>query len=188
MNNISLTAIRNFALAFSLALLLYPTSLLAQQSGPRGNQIVDAPSELMAVLPSAPDPTPENWSSSNAEAYVGAAAPIMPFVAPEKEARPHRFWDRENRTLFALTAAGAAADFCVTRANLANGGKELNPVTRIFSGSTPALAANFALGTASVVGISYMFHKTGHHRLERLTSVINIGSSAGAVAYGLAHR
>ena len=58
----------------------------------------------------------------------------------------------------------------------------------MFSGSTAGLAANFALETASTIGISYLFHKTGHHKLERITSFVNIGNSAGAVAYRLAHR
>ena len=82
----------------------------------------------------------------------------------------------------------AAADFCTTRANLASGGKELNPVVRVFSGSTPVLAGYFALETASTIGVSYMFHKTGHHKLERMTSFVSIGTSAGAVEYGLTHR
>jgi hypothetical protein len=38
------------------------------------------------------------------------------------------------------------------------------------------------------MGVSYLFHKTGHHTLERLTSIVNIGESAGAVAYGQSHR
>lgn len=100
----------------------------------------------------------------------------------------HRFWDRENSILFAAAGAAATADFFTTRANLASGGRELNPVTRVLSGSTPGLAANFVLETSGVMAISYMFHKTGHHTLERLTSVVNIGASAGAVAYGQAHR
>ena len=82
----------------------------------------------------------------------------------------------------------ATADFFVTRANLRTGGKELNPITRVFSGSTPALAANFALETSGVIGLSYVFHKTGHHRLERATALVNLGGSTGAVAYGLTHR
>lgn len=85
-------------------------------------------------------------------------------------------------------AAFSAADFCVTRANLANGGRELNPVTRILSGSTPGLAVNFSLETGSVIGASYLFHKTGHHKLERIVSVANIGGSVAAVAFGLTHR
>jgi|SRR5580704_2517736 hypothetical protein len=100
----------------------------------------------------------------------------------------HRFWDRENKLLFATAAAGAAADFAVTHANLQNGGRELNPVTRLFTGSTAGLAMNFVGETAGVVGVGYVFHKKGHHKLERLTPLVNFGASAVAVGYGLAHR
>ena len=189
MDKISSSAVRISALLLSL--LLSPWSLNAQQSGLNraSNQTAPKPVEIASALPSAPEPVgAEGWSSSRAEAYISAAAPVMPFVAPQRGRESHRFWDRENRALFALTAGAAAADFCVTRANLASGGKELNPVTRIFSGSTPGLAANFALETGGVIGISYMFHKTGHHKLERLTSVINTSASLGAVSFGLAHR
>lgn len=82
----------------------------------------------------------------------------------------------------------SAADFAATRSNLQSGGKELNPVTRVFSGSTVGLAANFAGETAAVIGLSYLFHRTGHHKLERITSMLNAGVSAGAVSYDLSHR
>ncbi|MGB7583230.1 MAG: hypothetical protein WBM11_00195, partial [Terriglobales bacterium] len=85
-------------------------------------------------------------------------------------------------------AAFSAADFVVTRDNLSHGGRELNPLTRPFTGSTAALAANFAGETAGVIGVSYMFHRTGHHKLERLAPLVNFGMSAFAVSYGLAHR
>jgi hypothetical protein len=107
---------------------------------------------------------------------------------PDLPEATHRFWDRDNRILFATVGAMSTADFFVTRANLARGGPELNPVTRVFSGSTAGLALNFAGETAGSIGISYLFHKTGHHKLERITSLVNIGSSAGAIGYGLAHR
>ena len=100
----------------------------------------------------------------------------------------HRFWDKQNVALFAASAALSAADFTVTHANLQNGGRELNPIVRIFGRSTAGLAANFVGETAGGVGLSYFFHKTGHHKLERIVSFVNIGSSAGAVSYGLAHR
>jgi hypothetical protein len=116
-----------------------------------------------------------------------------PFVTPQSViAAPgetsHRFWDRENTILFSAVGAAATADFFTTRANLASGGRELNPLTRVFTSSTPLLAANFGLETAGVIGLSYMWHKTGHHKLERLTSLLDIGGSAGAVTYGLTHR
>lgn len=100
----------------------------------------------------------------------------------------HGFWDRQNRTLFAMNAALAGADFATTRRNLNHNGTELNPVTRLLSGSTPGLAANFAMETGGVIGVSFLFHKTGHHKLERMTSYVNLSASAFAVSYGLAHR
>jgi hypothetical protein len=100
----------------------------------------------------------------------------------------HRFLDGKNRFLFSTVAMFSGADFAVTHMNLANGGRELNPMVRPFSGSTGALAVNFAGQTAGVVAVSYLLHKSGHHRLERMVPVANIASSAFAVAYGLSHR
>jgi len=120
-----------------------------------------------------------------APAPMVKALPSNPVrLAPEE----HKFWDKENTALFATVAGFSAADFAVTRDNLSHGGRELNPLTRPFTGSTAALAANFAGETAGVIGISYMFHKTGHHKLERLTPMVNFAASAFAVSYGLAHR
>jgi hypothetical protein len=115
--------------------------------------------------------------------FVSTSQPISLPEAPR-----HRFWDRENSVLFATNAAFSAADFFVTRANLKNGGQELNPITRVFAGGTAGLALNFAGESAGVVGVSYFLHKTGHHKLERLVSMLNIGSSAAAVSFDLAHR
>ena len=100
----------------------------------------------------------------------------------------HKFWDRENKVLFFTAAALNGADFAITHSNLQSGGRELNPIVRVFGRSTPGLAFNFAGETAGVVSVSYFFHKTGHHKLERWVSIINIGSSASAVSYGLAQR
>jgi len=125
-------------------------------------------------LPDAPAPSVEAASSAVA--------------APVSEISQHKFWDRENWALFATSAALSGADFAVTRANLQSGGRELNPVVRVFGRSTPGLAVNFAGETAGVIGLSYLFHKTGHHKMERVVSMVNIGVSAGAVSYGLAHR
>jgi hypothetical protein len=111
---------------------------------------------------------------------------VEPVTLPE--APSHRFWDRENTFLFATSAAFSTADFFVTRNNLRNGGQELNPVTRVFSGSTAGLAVNFAGEAVGVVAVSYIFHKTGHHKLERAVSLLNIGSSASAVTFDVLQR
>jgi len=118
-----------------------------------------------------------------------SAAPVSPFVsAPTLSDHSHKFWDKQNKVLFIASAAMNGADFAVTRSNLQSGGTELNPMVRVFGRSTAGLAVNFVGETVGVVGLGYFFHKTGHHKLERLVSVVNIGSSAGAVTYGLTHR
>jgi hypothetical protein len=111
-----------------------------------------------------------------------------PVNMPASRSDQHRFWDKQNCALFVAAAALNTADFAVTRANLLSGGHELNPVVRLFGRSTPGRAMNFIGETAGVISLSYFFHKTGHHKLERAVSLIKIGSSAGAVGYGLAHR
>ena len=128
-------------------------------------------------------PPPMNSSSVEPMPVVAAVQPSTPF-----EMTSHHFWDRENSVLFATSAAFTTADFFVTRANLQNGGQELNPVTRVFGRSTAGLAVNFVGESVGVVGVSYILHKMGHHKLERAVSMLNIGSSAAAVSFDLAHR
>jgi len=100
----------------------------------------------------------------------------------------HRFWDRENSLLFATSIAFSTADFVVTRDNLRSGGHEINPVVSVFGHSSAGLAMNFAGENLGVVGLSYFFHKTGHHRMERAVSMLNIGASGAAVTFGMANR
>lgn len=127
-------------------------------------------------LPEVPTPIP---AVEHASAFVSLPQPMT---------SEHKFWDRENKVLFFAAAALNGADFAITRSNLQGGGRELNPVVRIFGRSTAGLAVNFAGETAGVLSVSYFFHKTGHHKLERWVSLANISSSAGAVGYDLAHR
>jgi len=132
----------------------------------------------------------QSWAMLDSEAMELPPAAVTvagPRVLPEAPSQ-HKFWDKQNRILFSAVATSNIADFAVTHANLQNGGRELNPVTRILSGSTAGLAVNFAGETAGVIGLSYFFHKTGHHRLERVVPLVNFGASAVAVTYGLTHR
>lgn len=135
-----------------------------------------AQATLAAIYPDAPG------------SLIEPSVVPVPTPAPTARAEHHRFWDKQNLALFAATAALNGADFAVTRANLQSGGQEMNPVVRVFGQSTPALAMNFIGETAGVMSLSYFFHKTGHHRLERAVSVVDLAGSAGAVSYGFAHR
>ena|SRR5277367_4186864 len=161
--------------------LAQTTSVAILNDGPLAPAPVDS-------APANPAPATSGPAAS-APFASGAMTPVPALAAPLPEApSQHKFWDNENRALFATVAALSAADFALTRSILQNGGKELNPVTRLFSGNTAALAANFAGETAGIIGLSYVFHKTGHHQLERITPMLNIGASSFAVVYDLNHR
>jgi hypothetical protein len=128
------------------------------------------------LLPDTPQPA--------SDAVQPATMPAPPNIAIAE----HKFWDKENIALFAASAAMSAADFTVTRQNLQSGGRELNPIVRIYGRSTAGLALNFSSETLGGIGLSYIFHRSGHHRLERAVSMFNIGTSIGAVTYSATHR
>jgi hypothetical protein len=134
----------------------------------------------LLLLPDAP-------AASTVQPAVQPAFSLIN-AAPSKIDQNHKFWDKQNYALFAASAALSAADFVVTRSNLQNGGREMNPVVRIFGNSTTGLAVNFIGENVGVMSVSYFFHKTGHHKLERAVSMVNMGASSGAVAYSLTHR
>lgn len=152
-----------FSLAILAATALFCPSVLAQ--GP---------------LPDAPVPAAQPATVQPAVAEA--------FEVPAPYSKEHRFWDKKNSVLFAISAAFSGADFAVTRSNLQSGGHELNPVVRAMGTSTPALAANFVGENMGMIGLSYYLHRAGHHKLERVVSLVNISASAGAVSFGLAHR
>jgi hypothetical protein len=93
----------------------------------------------------------------------------------------HRFWDRENDWLFAGVAAGRALDYASTL-NLRRRGIDEIFLTNSIVDNHPLFAGIEAAATAASIGVSYLFHRTGHHRLERWTSAIHIGIAVGGAA------
>jgi hypothetical protein len=90
----------------------------------------------------------------------------------------HRFWDRENDWLFAGVGAGRALDYASTLNLRRRGIDEVFLTNSIVDNH--ALFAGIEVGaTAASIGVSYLFHRTGHHRLERWTSAIHAGIGIG---------
>ena len=110
-------------------------------------------------------------------------------VAQRSPEAPHKFWDRKNQALFVIHAGVEGTDFAITHDNLANGGHETNPLGRsLCESGTPGQVTFFAARTLGALGISYLFHVTNHHRLERVTTMFMISDSAYGMAYSFAHR
>ena len=122
-------------------------------------------------------------------AALGSSASIPAEIEPTVPPNPpmHAFWDHENILLFSGIAVVRGMDYASTRNFQARGRQEILLPDAVVDNSA-GFASLEAAGAMTSVGISYIFHRTGHHKLERMTSFVNIGTSASAVGYSLSHR
>jgi hypothetical protein len=111
-------------------------------------------------------------------------APVLPSAAqpPAPDPPPsHRFWDRENALLFSGVAVFRGLDYASTRNMQARGREEILLPDDVVNNSA-GFAGLEAAGAMTSVGLSYLFHRTGHHKLERWLSIGHIGITAFGVA------
>src|SRR5262249_55242490 len=103
-----------------------------------------------------------------------------PIEAPSTtavSAPEHRFWDRTNILLFSGIAVVRGMDYASTRNFQARGRQEIL-LPDVVVNNSAGFAALEAAGTMTSVGISYIFHRTHHHKLERWMSIGHIGVTA----------
>src|SRR5450631_3196851 len=148
------------AIAGTFFLLAATCALQAQQQPVEGRD------------PNAPA-TPQSVGAATPADKDKTAKPVSP-VAPGV----HRFWDRENDLLFAAVGAGRALDYASTL-NLRSRGINEAFLTNSIVDNYALFAGIEVAATATSIGVSYLFHRTGHHRLERWTSAIHAGVAVG---------
>ena len=90
---------------------------------------------------------------------------------------PHRFWDKENDWLFAGVGAFRTLDYFSTL-NMRRRGRQEILLTNDVVDNHAAFATVEAATAGSSIGASYLFHRYGHHKLERWTSFVHIGVAA----------
>jgi hypothetical protein len=152
------------AMAGGIFLLLATSVIHAQQP----------PDETKdSSLPAAPKPA-DSAATADQTNTTAAPAKVPPTIAPLQ----HRFWDRENDWLFAAVGAGRALDYASTL-NLRHRGIDEAFLTNSIVDNHPLFAGIEVAATAASVGVSYIFHRTHHHRLERWTSAIHAGVAVG---------
>jgi hypothetical protein len=101
----------------------------------------------------------------------------------------HRFWDNGNKALFLSHAALESVDFGITHRNLSSGGEEMDYLAKpLCEAGTAGQVAFFGGRIAGVLAGSYLFHRMGHHRLERLVPFFASADSSYGVAYSFANR
>ena len=85
------------------------------------------------------------------------------------DAPSHRFFDRQNKTAFMVLGGLVAVDAARTQVMLSTHRyAEANPMARpLVNQGWPGQVAASTIGYGAALGVSYMFHRTGHHRMER---------------------
>ncbi|MGH9393602.1 MAG: hypothetical protein ACRD1E_05485, partial [Terriglobales bacterium] len=97
---------------------------------------------------------------------------------PEAAAAPHRFWlDGWNSPLFAGIAAVQGLDFASTRYFRDRGKNEWLLTNKLVDNRTAFTATEISAAAAGI-GLSYLLHRGGHHRLERW-------AAAGYIVFGM---
>ena len=147
------------ALRIAFLLLAAASVAWAQQPGERTD-------------PDSPGATTQAQASSQISHAVPRANPPR---------TTHRFWDRTNDLWFAGVGASRALDYASTL-NLRHRGLNEILLTNSIVDNHPLFGGIEAAGTAASIGASYLFHRTGHHRLERWTSIIHFGATASGAA------
>lgn len=101
-------------------------------------------------------------------------------VAPAPPRSIHRFWDRTNALWFIGVGASRGFDYASTL-NIRRRDINEDFLTNSIVDNHPLFAGIEAAATGASIGVSYLFHRTRHHRLERWTSIVHFGvATAGA--------
>jgi hypothetical protein len=94
---------------------------------------------------------------------------------------PHAFWNRKNALLFTGVGLARGLDFASTLNMRARGRDEIMLSNWVVD-NRPLFAGVEAAGTGASIGLSYLMHRTGHHKLEHWISVGHItGATFGSV-------
>jgi hypothetical protein len=125
----------------------------------------------IAIWLLTPTPAAAQQPAAPSSDRVAATAPLPD--APSKTP-PHAFWDRTNILLFSGVAVFRGLDYASTRNFLARGRDEILIPDDIVNNSA-AFASLEAAATVTSVGLSYLMHRTGHHKIERWISIGHIG-------------
>jgi len=122
--------------------------------------------------------------ADNPDAGKASQPPISAPVVHQQElskqnpsTAPHHFWDRENLWLFSGIAVTRGMDYASTRNFQARGRQEILLPDDVVDNSA-GFASLEAAGALTSMGISYLFHRTGHHKLERWMSIGHISVTA----------
>jgi hypothetical protein len=124
---------------------------------------------------------PESETQKDAKTAQPPGVPKADKNPENARQQAHRFWDKENDWLFAGVGASRTLDYFSTL-NMRRRGDQEILVTNDLVDDHAAFAVVEAAGTGVSIGASYLFHRYGHHKLERWTSIVHLGLATTGAA------
>jgi hypothetical protein len=112
-------------------------------------------------------------------------ARFNPSGKTKTEAQTHKFWDKENIGLFAGVCGARMLDYASTR-RVRDRGRNEWLLSNWAVDNRPLFVGIELAGTAASIGVSYLFHRTHHHTLERWVSIAHIGVGTGGSIHNYA--
>jgi len=97
--------------------------------------------------------------------------------------RQHSFYDRFAKLELAAAGSLAATDSVITCRFLARGQREMNLPTQSCAGMVGLQLGFYVAGE----GLSFLLHRTGHHKLERLPRLYLGSGNAYGIAFTARH-
>lgn len=105
-----------------------------------------------------------------------SSASVTP-VATNPVIQSHTFWDHKNAWLFGGVAAFRVLDYTSTR-NMRDRGRQEILLSNWVVDNRPLFIGIEAAATGLSIGLSYVMHRTAHHKVERLISIGHISGAA----------
>ena len=129
----------------------------------------------------APSVLAQASGGTKPEAPVAAAPGISGKEKTALKVKTHRFWDKENEWLFAGVGASRTLDYLSTL-NMRRRGRQEIFLTNEAVDNHVAFGVIEVSAAAASMGTAHLFHRYGHHTLERWTSFVHIGlATVGSV-------
>jgi hypothetical protein len=121
--------------------------------------------------------SPASAQEVAAAAQISSGTP-QSSVPSQTTGSRHPFWDKDNIVLFAGVGAGRALDYESTQQFRDRGVNEWLLTNKIVD-NKPLFAGIEVAALAASIGVSYLFHRSSHHKLERWVSIVHIGAAVG---------
>ena len=139
-------------------------------------------------LPDAPSKVALDRSASDQKQDTTTLEPY----SPKRGVKVHRFFDKINIVLISSEVGALTADGIVTqnkRQKYGPGAQELDPIARPFvNAGWPGQMLGGSIVIGADVGLCYLMHRLGHHRIERVLPFILIGYGASGAIYTASSR